>query len=85
MSAIRKWFEKLKTILRSTLNKLQAMRMGLMDPEKNLLIKPEEEEMDQSNEEKERAEMCVFCYNCHYCSYCHYSLKRPKCYYCGNY
>ena len=68
MSALQKWFVKLKTILRRTMTKINTNRMDLTDQEKKLLMKMrlEEKEIHQSpvpynvtdpNEEKGREEL----------------------------
>ena len=38
MSALQKWFVKLKTILRRTMTKIRAKRMDPTDQKKNVLI-----------------------------------------------
>ena len=66
MSTIKKWFKKLKTILKRIRTKMNTDKMDLTDQEKKLLMKMrlEEKEIHQSpvpytdpNEEKMREEL----------------------------
>ena len=66
MSTIKKWFKKLKPILKRITTKMNTDRMDLTDQEKKLLMKMrlEEKEIHQSpvpyadpNEEKKREEL----------------------------